>query len=199
MRKVGRSSLTIALAAAAGLLLLSSVGSRAQDKPGREFFQANAMGQSTQLGRQFSVNVIIEEYSTDEERQGLIEAFKSGKSNNDKSRNLVNALEKMHSKGRLAITGTLGYDIAYVKSFPTETGRKIRIITNRPLRFGEVWASTRTTDYELSAIEIDISNDGKHTGILLPACRFKLDKNKQLEITNYQNPWKLTNIRDRSD
>jgi hypothetical protein len=34
---------------------------------------------------------------------------------------------------------------------------------------------------------------------LLPACKFKIDKKtSELEIENYQNPWKLTNIMDRS-
>ena len=193
MRTAGRRCLTMFLIAVAGLSPLSGAGGRAQEKPGREFFQATAMGQSTQMGRTVSINISIEEYSTQEERQGLIEAFNSAG-----SRGLSNALEKMHAKGRLAITGTVGYDIAYVMSFPTKGGRKIRIITDRPLRFGEVWASTRSRDYELSAIELDISNEGgKSTGILLPACRFKLDKNQQLQITNYQNPWKLVNILDR--
>jgi hypothetical protein len=193
MRKVVKRSLTIALFAIVSLLLPSSMVSRAQDKQKREFFQATAMGQSTQLGRVISINIYIEEYSTQEERQGLIQAFNSAG-----SKGLSNALDKMHAKGRLAITGTLGYDIAYIMSFPTETGRKIRIITNRAIRFGEVWADTRSLDYSLSAIELDLSNEkGKTTGILLPACQFKMNKENQLEIENYQNPWKLTNIMDR--
>ena len=53
-------------------------------------------------------------------------------------------------------------------------------------------------DYSLSAIELNISNEkGKSTGILLPACRFKIGKDKHIEIENYQNPWKLTDILDR--
>jgi len=43
----------------------------------------------------------------------------------------------MHSKGRIAITGTLGYDISFVRKIPTADGYKIRFLTNRPSRFGE--------------------------------------------------------------
>ena len=98
----------------------------------------------------------------------------------------------------LAITGTLGYEVNYIRSFPTPTGRKIRIVTNRAIRFGEAWADSRSMDYSLSALELDITKEkGKSTGILLPACQFKLDKENHLEIENYQNPWKLTNILNR--
>ena len=194
MRKLDKSMLAIAVVAIISLVLLPSTGSTAQeDSPKHEVFQATAMGQSTQLGRVFSVNIMIKEYSTAEDQQALLEAF-----NSKGMEGLSNALGKMKSKGRLSITGTLGYEVTYIRSFPTPTGRKIRLATNRAIRFGEAWGDARSMDYNLSAIELDISNEnGKSTGILLPACRFKIDKEKHLEIENYQNPWKLQNILDR--
>ena len=71
------------------------------------------MGQGTQFGQTFNVTVNIERYSSPEERQVLVEAFQQAG-----SEGLFNALEKMRSKGRLAITGTLGYDISFVEKFP---------------------------------------------------------------------------------
>ena len=193
MRRIDKSILAIAVVAIISLVLLPSTSSNAQDKPKRETFQATAMGQSTQLGRMHSVNIMIEEYSTAEDQQALLEAF-----NSKGMEGLSNALSKMKSKGRLSITGTLGYDVTYIRSFPTETGRKIRLATNRAIRFGEAWADGRSMDYNLSAIELDLSNENsKSEGILLPACRFKLDKENHLIIENYQNPWKLQNILDR--
>jgi hypothetical protein len=58
----------------------------------------------------------------------------------------------------------------------------------------------RTVDYNLSALEVNVIEDkDKRTGILLPACRFRIEKKtNELEIENYQNPWKLVNIMDRS-
>jgi hypothetical protein len=60
----------------------------------------------------------------------------------------------MNSKGRIAITGTLGYDIIFVRKIQTDDGYKIRILTNRPIRFGEAWVNGRSTDYNPSALEI---------------------------------------------
>ena len=192
MRKIKKSILAIAIVAIISLVLLPSTGSTAQDTHKRETFQATAMGQGTQLGRLHNVNIMIEDYSTAEDQQALLEAF-----NSKGMEGLSNALEKMKSKGRLSITGTLGYEVTYIRSFPTPTGRKIRLATNRAIRFGEAWADGRSMDYNLSAVELEIHNDGKSTGILLPACRFKLDKENHLIIENYQNPWKLQNILDR--
>jgi hypothetical protein len=184
------------LAAASLAPLLIASFALAQDKPKPEVFQAQAMGQGTQLGRNFSVTVHIADYSSPEERQALVEAFdKAG------SEGLFNALNKMGSKGRIAITGTLGYDISFIRKIPTADGYKVRVLTNRPIQFGEAWVNGRSTDYNLSALEFDISNEkNKSTGVLLPACQFKIDKKtKELTIENYQNPWKLTNILDRSE
>jgi hypothetical protein len=177
------------------LAMLMSLSSAQEDKPLREVYQAQAMGQSTQLGKSFNVTINIEQYSTPDERQVLVDAFAQAG-----SKGLFNALEKMHSKGRIAITGTLGYDISFVRKIPTANGYKIRVLTNRPIRFGEAWVNGRSMDYNLSALEMDLSSDkGKATGVLLPACQFKINKKTQeLEIENYQNPWTLQNIMDRS-
>jgi len=102
----------------------------------------------------------------------------------------------MKAKGRIAITGTLGYDVNYIRVFQMPDGsRKIRLVTDRPITFGEAWSDSRSMEYNLSAIEIILSPaKGKSSGTLLPACQFKIDKEKELEIENYQNPWKLANI-----
>ena len=124
------------------------------------------MGTSTQMGRVVSVNLIIHELTTEEERAGLLEAFQQ-KGN----QGLVNALDKMKSKGRMAITGTLGYDVAYIKLFNQPDGSTVlRMVTDRPLRFGEVYADTRTSDYELSAVEIRIVRKEEKNRHTLPCC-----------------------------
>ena len=178
------------------LVVMGSIRSVAQDdKPIREVYQAQAMGTSTQMGKTFNVTIIVERYSTPEERQVLVDAFQEAR-----SEGLYNALEKMHAKGRISVTGTLGYDISFVRKIPTPDGYKLRVLTNRPINIGEKWVNGRTVDYNLSALELTITGDkDKSTGVLLPACKFKIDKKtNELEIENYQNPWKLTNIMDRS-
>lgn len=188
------TNISLAIVGAMSLILLTNTASSAQKLPKSITIHATAMGTSTQMGRVVDVKLIIKELTTDEERAGLLEAFQQ-KGNEG----LVNALDKMKSKGRMAITGTLGYDVAYAKLFRQPDGSSIlRMVTNRPLRFGEVWADTRTTDYELSVVEIIIGKDKKkNTGTLCPASRFKINKKNELEMELYQNPWKLVNIMKR--
>jgi hypothetical protein len=173
------------------LLAVAIFRGGAQEKMQPEEYQAQAMGQGAQMGQTFNVTVHIEEYSTPEERQVLIDAFeKAG------SQGLFNALNKMKSKGRMAITGTVGYDVSFARKLPSAEGTKIRLLTNRPITFGEAWTDSRSMDYNLSVLEFDLVNQkNKSTGTLLPASQFIIDKKThELTIENYQNPWKLVDV-----
>jgi hypothetical protein len=158
-----------------------------------ETIDATARGTSTQMGKIVNIKVIIQQYSTQEERATLIAAFKKGS-----NQGLVQALEKMKADGRIQITGTVGQAIAYASSTPTPTGRRVYFVTNRLLKFGEVANQTRSTAYNLTAGMVDIndSDSSKSTGVLYPAAQFGIDDNGQLSINLFQNPWELTNIID---
>jgi len=151
------------------------------------------MGTSTQMGAVVGITVIIYDYSTPEDRQVLVQAFTKGQ-----NQGLVNALTKMRSVGRISITGTLGYDLSYIKMFPTPTGRKIRFITNRQLRYGEIYWDTQSTAYNLTAGELDLNDTdkSKSTGVLYPAAFLEIDKEGQLQIQLRENPWKLVDLID---
>jgi len=154
---------------------------------------ATAMGTSTQLGSVVNVKVTINEFSTEEDRAILVEAFTKGQ-----NEGLVNALTKMKAVGHIAITGTLGYDLSFIRLLPTPTGRKIRFVTNRQLRYGESYYSTQSASYNLTAGEIEIndSDKNKSSGVLLPAAQLVINKEGQLDFELRQNPWKLVNIID---
>jgi hypothetical protein len=158
-----------------------------------ETIDATAMGTSTQLGKVVNVKVTIYEFSTDQDRQILIDAFTKGQ-----NQGLVNALTKMKSVGRIAITGTVGYDLSFIRLIPTPTGRKIRFVTNRLLRFGEVYSQSQTIAYNLTAGEFDLNDADKNksTGVLYPAAQLIINKEGQLEFQLNKNPWKLVNIID---
>jgi hypothetical protein len=174
--------------------LLGTSTAMAQEKIKKFYIQAQAMGQAQQLGRSYSVTLIIEELSTAEDQKALFEAFQQ-KGNEG----VVNALSKMHSKGRLSITGTLGYDVNYIRKFSMPDGStKYRVVTDRPLRVGEVWADTRSSDYNLSGMEVILSSQkGKNSGTLFPALQFSVDKENHIQLEIFQNPWKLVNIMKR--
>jgi hypothetical protein len=194
MKMRNRWSLLITLAGVASVVLLASTITSAQKLPKKIYIQGQAMGQSTQMGQTFSVTLIIEEYSPPSDQKILLDAF-----NEKQNEGLVNALSKMSTKGRISITGTLGYEVTYIRKFPLPNGGfKIRLVTNRPIRFGEAWSDSRSMDYNLSGMELTLNPGNKgNSGTLLPACQFKIDKAGQLQIELLQNEWKMVNIRQR--
>jgi hypothetical protein len=161
--------------------------------PKAETIEASAFGTGTQMGQVIGISVEIYEYSTPADRQSLGEAFTKGQ-----NQGLVNALSKMHAVGHISITGTLGYDLAYVRLIPTPTGRKIRFVTNRQIRFGEAWADAQSLNYNLTAGEFDLdaTDKSKGTGVLYPECQLVVDKEGQLQIQLNQNAWKLVDVLD---
>jgi hypothetical protein len=109
-----------------------------------------------------------------------------------------NALSKMKAAGHIEVTGTLGYDCSYIQMIPTPTGRKIRFVTNRLLKFGEVYWDTRSTAYNLTAGEFDLNDTdkSKSTGVLYPAAEFVIDKQGELQINLIGNPFNLVDVLD---
>ena len=175
----------------AGLVIVGSTLALAANKP--ETIEATAMGTSTQMGSEFGVTLDIYDYSTRADRQILVQAFEKGK-----NEGLVNALGKMKAAGHIAVTGTLGYDCSYIRMIPTPTGRKIRFVTNRLLRFGEVYWDTRSTAYNLTAGELDLNDTdkSKSTGVLYPAAELVIDKQGELQMNLVGNPWNLVDVID---
>ena len=176
-----------------GLLLPAVIPAISADDRKTETIDARAMGTSTQMGQNVGVKVIINQFSTQEDRQVLVEAFKKGQ-----SQGLVKALTKMKPVGRIAITGTLGYDLSYIALISSPTGRKIRFAANRPIRFGEAYNNGPSTAYDLTAGEFDLndSDKSKNTGVLYPAAQLIINKEGQLQFELRKNPWKLVNVID---
>jgi hypothetical protein len=158
-----------------------------------ETIEAQAMGTGTQLGQNIGITLIIQDFSTMAERQTLVDAFQKGQ-----NQGLVNALKKMRSVGHISITGTLGYDVSYIRLITTPTGRKIRFITNRQISFAEAWTDSSSQSFDLSGGEIDLNDQDKNksTGVLFPAAQLVIDKQGQLQIDLTQNSWKLVDVLD---
>jgi hypothetical protein len=153
--------------------------------------QATARGTSTQMGKIYNVTIYIEQFSTQDDRKALIDAFK--RSGQD---GLINVLQDMKPKGRVRFSsGGVGNDVKYIIELPSENGRRLRLVSDRNLAFGELYHGTRSRDYSVGAMELVLTPDGKGTGTVLPACKLTVNKkNQQVEIETYQNPWNLNNF-----
>jgi hypothetical protein len=176
---------------ATALVLGLAVPGLARDK--NETIDATAWGESTQMGRHFDVTITIYDWSTAADRQILVEAFQKGQ-----NQGLVNALTKMKAVGHIAITGTLGYDLSYIRMEPTPTGRKIVFVTNRLIRFGEAFADTQSQAFNLSGGQLDLNDQDKtkSSGVLFPAAQLIIDSQGKLQIDLRENPWRLSDLID---
>jgi hypothetical protein len=182
----------IMVGALLGFGLLVSMAASSQERSKPEIIQGVITGTGLQAGQLTNFTLVIYEFSTPDDKQVLVDAFK-------KSQNvgLFNALSKMRAVGRVAITGTLGYDVKYIRWFPTPSGRSIRFITDRKISMGEAWADSRSEQYDLSGgtLEMDDKEMKKSSGVVYGAAQLVMkDGEPTIEVAN--DPWKVASIRD---
>jgi hypothetical protein len=174
------------------LLMIPSVSGFGQ-REGKETIDATAFGTSTQMGSNFNVKITINEFSSPEDRDILVRAFRQ-----DQNDGLRDALEKMKSVGRLRTPGTLGYDLKFIREIVTPTGRTIRFLTDRKIAFGEARQNTQSKSFNLTAGEINFNDKDKKKsgGALMPAAQLIVNNEGELQFELNQNAWKLVNIID---
>jgi hypothetical protein len=149
---------------------------------------ARARGAST--GR---VNITIERWSTDGERDRLLQALIEKGS--DK---LLSALQKTRPRaGYVRSDNSLAWDIYYARLTPGEDGGyRLVFATDRPINFWEARNNTRTSEYEFMLCEIHMNRNGEGEGKL--ALMAKITWNKKtntLELENYDTePVRLNKV-----
>jgi len=164
--------------------------------PGPERFTANGINMSNiggAGGRTAVVQVSIDRWSTEQERQTLIKAFQERG-----PAGLLEALQKTEPTGRIRTGNTLGWDLHYAVQAPAKDGgRHILIATDRVVGFGEVSRGARTMDYPFTLIELHLDKDGKGQGKIALATKIARSKDGQrLELENYSSePVRLQNVR----
>lgn len=142
-------------------------------------------------GRVRQVTIYINDYSSDAEAAQLAGAFADGG-----SRALFKVLTKLKDKGRVAPTGTTGYQVRFIRSTQTPTGRKIVMLTDRPISFLERYYGTRSSDYEYGLVELNINDDGKGEGTLIWAAKVKGISGNQIDVENFGiEPARLLKVR----
>ncbi len=190
-RQVKLAKVVIGASLLVGMFVVSTLPAFAGTK--NETIEATALGTGTQLGQNIGVTLDIYEYSTQADRQILVQAYEKAQ-----GQGLSNALQRMKAVGHVSITGTLGYDCSFIRMIPTPTGRKIIFVTNRQIRFGEAFFDTQSQSFNLTAgiIEINDQDKSKSTGVVYPAAELVLDKQGQLQWDLTQNPWKLIDVLD---
>jgi hypothetical protein len=174
-----------------GLLMIASVPGFGQKE--NETIDATAFGTSTQMGRNFTLRIIVYKFSTPEDRAMLVQAFQKGQNDG-----LVKALEKMKSVGRIQTPHHLGYDLSFIREISTPNGRTIRFVASRKIALGEAYWNTQSKSFSLTAGEIRINDKekDKSDGVLFPAAQLIVNKEGELQFELNQNQWRLANVNE---
>jgi hypothetical protein len=161
-----------------------------------EHLTAFAVDMSNRAGstRAGTIDIIIERWSSDAERDQLLSALRESGPDG-----LRKALEKIKEPaGNIRSQGSLGYPLRFAREMPTsDGGRRIIIATDRPISFLELRNQPRSLDYPFMLIDLRLDAQGKGQGKLMPVAKVTQSEDHVVEIENYASePVRLTEVRE---
>lgn len=169
-----------------------AAGAQVASNTEREQFTAFAVNISN-VGRTGAspIDITIERWTPDAERDRLMEVFKKGGPDA-----LLGALRETRRVGSIRTPDSLAYDLRYARQMPGEEGgRRIVIVTDRPVGFWEAANRPITIDYPFTLIELQLDRAGEGVGKLSIATKITLNGNV-LTLEDFANqPVMLNNVR----
>jgi hypothetical protein len=184
----------------ATMALVVAVGaeqSPASDAPTKKDpLRFSAFAVSMPAGQAGVVEIVIERWTTDAERQALLEVLSGSSFKAGGQTKLLEALQKIKPRtGYIRTPKSLGWDLRYARENLLPDGtRQIVIATDKPVSFLAAASGSRVMDYPFSFVEMRMKPNDKGEGRLLVATAVDV-KNGRLELENYgQEPVRLTTI-----
>ena len=177
-------------AAVAVAMMTWAAPAGAQERFTAQAVNLSNVGNSGAVGM---VDIIIERYSTEDERNRFLAALTER--GND---GLLQAFQKAPSIGRVGPTGRLGFDIRYAVEMPGEDGgRQIVIASDRRMSFLEASNRPRTVDYPFTVVQLKLDNAGKGEGKASVLTRIEADtRNNAIVLENFASrPVDLMGVR----
>jgi hypothetical protein len=129
------------------------------------------------------VDIIITRWSTPQERQRLVNAF-TGEGQSA----AVGQLQDMKAVGTIRVNHQgLAYDLRYAHEFKNEDGgRRIFLLTDRPIGAWEAFVQPRYSEYPFTLIEMRLDRDGRGSGTITLAARINASEDGRfVQIENY--------------
>lgn len=189
-----RSSVTLIVAATVALVVGAPdpASNQIPDAPLRmTAFAVNMSNIGT--GSTNTVDIAIDRWSTDAERQQLISAFVEKGPDA-----LLTALQRLKRVGYIRLPNTVGYDLQFARKHPGEDGgEQIIIMTDRRIGSWEARNQPRSIDYSFTLMDIRMKANGEGEGKLSVATKITYNKKKNtVELENYASePVRLQNMR----
>ena len=108
------------------------------------------------------VNITIDRLTPDEVSGRLLKVLAD-----DGQEAFLRELLKQKPVGWIATPTSLRYDFFFARSFPTdEKGRRIILITDRPMQIWERLSGATSRDYPFTVVELHLDNEGRGNGTL---------------------------------
>jgi hypothetical protein len=142
--------------------------------------------------RSGTVNVTIERWSTEREKDLLTGALKEGGPDL-----LLRQLQKIDDPaGQIYTPGNIGTPLRFAWQSPLpDGGRRIVVATDRRIGFLEAVNRPRSFDYPFLVLDIRMGADGKGEGKLLPVARIEASEDRLFEVESYASePVRLTQV-----
>lgn len=189
-----RKALLAIIACAAGVATAAaqqqSAAQLANNAP--ETFTAFAVNMNARVSGAATsqVDIHVQRYSTDAERDKLLDAFKTGGQDQ-----LLDTLQKLPVVGYIRTPTSLRYDLHFARQVPNpEGGRKIVLLTDRHMAMWEVVNSTRSTNYPFTLVQLQLGPDDKGVGKASIATKITQEDNV-IELENFDSqPVLLNNV-----
>src|ERR1044072_1484987 len=149
-------------------------------------------------GATANVDLYLNNYTSDDEARVLAGTLLDGGPNT-----LLKALEKADSIGKITLSGRVGfYDLKLIRSHPTEAGRRIIAVGDRPMGFLELYVGNQSTDYQFGILTLELKrkSNGKEEGegSLVYAAKVKVLEGNKIDIESYGvAPIRLMGVRQR--
>jgi hypothetical protein len=167
-----------------------------------EHFVARAPSESDPAATPSRVEIVIERWSTDKEREDLVGTLIQRGADT-----LLPTLQKLRRRAGVVLypgiqatgsraRGRRARNLLFAREIATPHGRQVVIATDRYLGFGEP-SKTWLTDYEFTLIDIRFGPDGQGVGKIAPASKVAYNtQTRILEVANFgARPVRLAEVR----
>jgi hypothetical protein len=195
-----RPRIVVAVASAAILSGAALMGAQEAPEPTLEIFSGHIVDTETrepnESERGDHIRVIIERWSTEQERQALVQAFEEKGTDG-----LLSALRKTERLGTLRKSISRSWDLRYAVQVPTaDGGRRIIVGTYRYVDFWEANREKKAS-YPFTLIELHLDKEDKGDGRISQASKISRSKDgKQIELEHYfSEPLRLRDVRTQKD
>ena len=137
------------------------------------------------------LDIVIDRWSSEDERQQLLEALKRDQDA------LLSTLQDTEPVGRIRTPTSVGWDLRYASSGPGEPGeRRIVIGTDRPMNVAEAIGRPRSAEYPFTFIELRVNQAGEGEGRMSVATRVSASTSRFIQLENYDTqPVRLNQVR----